>query len=140
MQANDDASIRKLIPGCPWLTPDHSSNDVADIDLDDFRSEIQHLLSTVGDVNTLTGEDVVKQFVDAWPPKFRDTAHVVDPVHPDRVIVFAGERTWGDTPDGVGFKLLMRSAALGIAPPLHVWIEAAFVTLHLPIERKPHDA
>lgn len=138
IQANDDDALRKLIPGCPWLAPEHSNGDVKHIDLTQLRSEIEHLLSTVGDVNTLTGEDIVKQFVDAWPPEFRDTAHVVDPADPDKVIVFAGERTWGDSPDGAGFKMLMRAAVLGIASPLSVWIEAAFVTLQLPI-RKDHS-
>ena len=90
----------------------------------------------VEDIDGLTATEAVDHFIKSWPPQFRDTAHITDPDDPDKVIVFAGERTWGDTPDGHGFKLLAWAGVLGIAPGLGIWIESAFMTIQFPLRSK----
>ena len=134
VEASDDAAVMGLIHDCPWVEPvpsrRHSRDD--SIDLKQLRLEIEHLLTTAGDIEGLTGQDVVKRFIECWPPRFRDTSQIVDPDCSHKLIVFAGERTWGDTPEGAGFQLLTRAGILGIGPILGVWIEAAFMTLRIP--------
>jgi len=137
LELDNDTKLIELLAGCPWAERDAAHVPPEQIDTETLRIEIARLCDMVGSVEELTGEQAVKQFVESWPPLFRDAAHVVDPDCPDKLIVFAGERTWGDTPDGAGFQLLSRAGVLGIAPILGVWVEAAFMTLHIPsLERK----
>ena len=102
IDAEDHARLIKLLADCPWLVPGQKPCKETDIDFEQLQSEIDHLLDTAGagDVSSLTGEKIVKAFIDSWPPIFRDAAHVVDPDIPDKLIVFAGERTWGDPSRG----------------------------------------
>jgi hypothetical protein len=132
IEAEDHAALVKLLADCPWLVPDQKPCQETDIDFAQLESEIDHLLDTAGDISSLTGEEIVKAFIDSWPPIFRDAAHVVDPDIPDKLIVFAGERTWGDPPEGDGFKLLAQAGILGIALVLGVWVEAAFFSFRIP--------
>lgn len=46
-----------------------------------------------------------------WPPDFRD---VSSREYGSKWIVFAGEQTWGDTPDGAGYRYLNGLIADGI--------------------------
>ncbi|MCC6681644.1 MAG: hypothetical protein IT445_12145 [Phycisphaeraceae bacterium] len=132
VESREHAAVIDLLRDCPWLDPKQLPCTAADVDSKQLYFEIEHLLDTVGDVTDLTGEQVVKAFIEFWPPHFRDTAHVVDPDCPDKLIVFAGEHSWGDTPTGAGFQLLNQAGILGFAAVLGVWIEAAFFSLRIP--------
>ncbi|MEM1354984.1 MAG: hypothetical protein AAGH88_08885 [Planctomycetota bacterium] len=132
VEAVSPAAVVDLLPDCPWLPPEELKQAVVDIDFDELRCEIERLVVMADDIIDLTGEQAVQRFVEMWPPLARDAAHIQDPDRPDKLIVFAGERSWGDTPDGLGFRTLSWAGLLGIAPILGVWIEAAFFTLRLP--------
>jgi hypothetical protein len=63
----------------------------------------------------------VRNFVDAWNDGcFRDLSYRMDPFHPRRKVVVAGERSWGDEPDGAGYQMLKKAFALTIAQRLGV--------------------
>jgi hypothetical protein len=71
-----------------------------------------------------TVEDLVqevRQFVAGWNDGgFRDLSYRMDPLHPGRKIVVAGDLSWGDEPDGVGYQLLKKAFGLTIAQRLGV--------------------
>ena len=51
-------------------------------------------------------KSIVKRFYHWWEHGARDTSSRVDPDDLNSLIVVAGDQTWGDTPDGVGYELL----------------------------------
>ena len=61
------------------------------------------------------------EFIDAliadWPPTFRDCANRD---YAGKVIVFAGDRSWGDRPDGAGYLYLERLLASGVSKELGI--------------------
>ena len=63
----------------------------------------------------------VRDFVAGWNDgHFRDLSYRVDPLHPRRKVVVAGERSWGDEPQGVGYQMLKKAFGLTIAQRLGV--------------------
>jgi hypothetical protein len=63
----------------------------------------------------------VRDFVAGWNNGgFRDLSYRVDPLHPRRKVVVAGERSWGDEPQGVGYQMLKKAFGLTIAQRLGV--------------------
>lgn len=131
IQSDDHVRLFELLADCPWADSEQQSEAPDTLDVSRIQEEIGQLLNMAGNIDDRTGEQIVREFIESWPPLFRDTAHVVDPDCPDKLLVFAGERSWGDTPTGAGFQMLTQAAVLGIAPILGVWIEAAFITLNL---------
>lgn len=72
--------------------------------------------------------------VEAWPPEgCRDVSSAIDPDDSTQVLVFAGEMTWGDEPQGEGFQLLKRLAHSGIGEAVGIRLLAGYVTLSVPI-------
>ncbi len=136
LEGRDDQALIGLLADCPWLDPAERSPRPANIDLEELHGQFRHLLNLAGDIRELTGQKAVREFVRSWPPRTRDAAHIVDPDIPGNLIVFAGERTWGDPPEGEGFRLLAQAGILGVAAILGVWVEAAFFSLHIPLARK----
>jgi hypothetical protein len=66
-------------------------------------------------------EAFVRDWVAHWPPDYRDCAVRRDPRDPKkRWLVFAGDRSWGESPEGAGFEMLKRGAVSGIAEDLGV--------------------
>ena len=66
-------------------------------------------------------EPVVKEFVDWWRSlNARDTTFRVDPDDPRQRIVYAGDMSYGDEPDGRGYQMLKRAFAWGFAEALGV--------------------
>jgi hypothetical protein len=69
-------------------------------------------------------EDLAKEirdFVAGWNNGgFRDLSYRVDPLHPRRKVVVAGELSWGDEPQGVGYQMLKKAFGLTIAQRLGV--------------------
>lgn len=141
VETQPPAAVIDLLEDCPWLDPKQLKRKVDEVDWIQLRDNIAYLLNTAGDIEDLTGEKLVRQFIQDWPPEFRDSAHIVDPDCPRKLIVFAGERTWGDPPEGAGFKLLSQAGILGIAPILGVWVEAAFISIRIPsiLKGNQHD-
>jgi len=142
LEAGDHRALYELLKDCPWTNPEGSLPPLPGVDFEMVSYDLDDLIAKVGNVDALTGQSAVDEFRVNWPPGFRDTAHVLDPDIPGKLIVFAGDRTWGDTPDGGGFQLLSRAGILGIAPVLGVWVEAAFMTLHIPslLKGTHHDS
>jgi len=63
----------------------------------------------------------VRDFVAAWNNGcFRDLSYRVDPLHPRRKAVVAGELSWGDEPEGAGYQFLKKAFGLTIAQRLGV--------------------
>jgi len=63
----------------------------------------------------------VREFAAAWNEgRFRDLAFRVDPDEPGRKVVVAGELSWGDEPDGLGYQMLKKAFGLGIAQRLGI--------------------
>ena len=71
-----------------------------------------------------THEDLareVRDFVAGWNNScFRDLSYRVDPLHPRRKVVVAGELSWGDEPEGAGYQMLKKAFGLTIAQRLGV--------------------
>jgi len=63
----------------------------------------------------------VRDFVASWNDgRFRDLSYRVDPLHPRHKVVVAGERSWGDEPQGIGYQMLKKAFGLTIAQRLGV--------------------
>jgi hypothetical protein len=77
-----------------------------------------------GNVFAATLDDLAKEvqaFVDGWNGgRFRDLVTREDPRGPARKIVVAGELSWGDEPDGLGYQMLKKAFGLTIAQLLGV--------------------
>jgi len=63
-------------------------------------------------------ERYVREMVERWPPDFRDVATRDMPGNRDKVIVFAGDMTWGDSPEGAGYAALRLLLNSGCAEEL----------------------
>lgn len=59
-------------------------------------------------------EVAVTDLLDWWDEGARDTATRRDPDDPAQVIGFAGAQTWGDEPDGVGYRTYRAALTLDI--------------------------
>ena len=63
----------------------------------------------------------VRDFVSGWNDRqFRDLSYRMDPLHPNRKIVVAGEMSWGDKPEGLGYQMFEKAFGLTIAQRLGV--------------------
>jgi hypothetical protein len=136
----DNAELCRLLAYSPYPLTDERTPESDEIDLFQLANELDSLASTIEDFDTLTGEEAVGRFLIAvkadltktsaeWYPVFRDSAMITDPASPERVIVFAGELSWGDTPQGRGFQLLAEIGVLGIADAFGIHVNASFFTL-----------
>jgi hypothetical protein len=64
--------------------------------------------------------EYVRKLVSDWPPDFRDVASRQDPERDTDLLVFAGDMSYGDEPDGGGYQLLKTILGLGIADALGI--------------------
>ena len=55
------------------------------------------------------------RYMKDWPPDFRDVASRIDPDDPTQVIVFAGECSWGEEPEGGGYGYMKDILTTGLA-------------------------
>lgn len=62
----------------------------------------------------------VKELIGDWPPRFCDSNVRTDPDDPTQLLIFAGDMSWGDTPDGDGYNYLDALMMSGIADVLGV--------------------
>jgi len=138
----DNAQLCQLLAYSPYPLTDERTPESDEIDLHLLTDELNRLTGMIEDFDTLTGEEAVGRFLLAvkadltktsaeWHPMFRDSAMITDPASPERVIVFAGELSWGDTPQGRGFQLLAEIGVLGIAETFGVHVSASFFSLIL---------
>ena len=136
----DSAELCRLLAYSPYPLTDERQPENDEIDLNLLTDELNRLIGMIEDFDTLTGEVAVGRFLLAvkvdltkssakWYPVFRDSAMITDPVMPDRVIVFAGEQSRGDSPRGRGFQLLAEIGALGIAEAFGIQVHASFFSL-----------
>jgi hypothetical protein len=73
---------------------------------DDIRNCEPHL----EDISAATAEDEVEQFVSWWESgSGRDTNSRLDPDNKRQKIVFCGDMSWGDSPDGHGYTTMNRA-------------------------------
>ncbi len=66
-----------------------------------------------------------------WPPSCRTTHWVEDPDDASQIIVFAGEMTWGDTPETPGYKQLCFLALTGVGALVGIKLMEPCVALNL---------
>jgi len=146
-QPYDNVRLCSLLAESPNLTAGERNTESDEIDLHQLTIELNRLEGMIDDLDTLTGEEAVNRFLlggrttrppasREWHPMFRDSAVITDPAFPGRVIVFAGERTWGDTPDGGGFRYLAEAGHLGITASFRIHVCASFFSL---IVNEPQD-
>jgi hypothetical protein len=65
----------------------------------------------------ITKEAFVKfidDFYDFWKSSSRDASSRIDPDDKTQQIVFAGDMSWGDEPDGYGYGLLKQLLECGV--------------------------
>jgi hypothetical protein len=138
----DNARLCQLLACSPYPLTDARNRECDEIDLNELTTELNRMAGMIEDFDTLNGEMAVGRFLLAvkadltkssskWYPAFRDCAMIRDPQFPERVIVFAGDTSWGDTPQGRGFQLLAEIGALGIAEVFGIHVCASFFTLIL---------
>lgn len=66
-------------------------------------------------------EAAIREFVEWWRVlDCRDTCSRPDPDDPRQKIVYAGEMSWGDEPDGYGYRMLKRAFTWGFAEALGI--------------------
>ena len=83
----------------------------------DHEVESEHVFAGTPEVLT----EAVREFANAWNEgRFRDVAFRIDPDQPGRKVVVAGQLSWGDEPDGLGYQMLKKAFGLGIAQRLGV--------------------
>jgi hypothetical protein len=58
--------------------------------------------------------DIVDDLFHVWEHGARDSHSRPDPDDPEQRLMFAGELSWGDTPEGFGYKTLDAASALGL--------------------------
>lgn len=112
-------------------------NDAGDVDLESDPGFSQRfprleylrhwdLLGSVADVlevwsERLQAEGMVDQIVCLLTNHSgRDTISRPDPNNPSRCLCFAGEMTWGDEPDGLGYRCMRLIHALDLTGPLDI--------------------
>jgi hypothetical protein len=133
----DNATLCSLLAQSPNLTAGERNSESDEIDLYQLTIELNRLVDMIDNFENLTGEVAVDRFLlggrtsrpptsSEWHPMFRDSAVITAPESPDRIIVFAGERTWGDTPDGGGFHYLAEAGFLGITAAFGIHVCASF--------------
>ena len=71
--------------------------------------------ATDGEIRSLA-----KELVEGWTPDNRDTASRLDPDNRKKVIVFAGDMSWGDEPEGGGYQYLKKLCLSGVAEALKI--------------------
>ena len=126
------AALVRLLADCPLFDVDREHPDAgARVDWQELRSAINDIVSALPNLDTADSQKVVDHFIASWPPRCRDAACVPDPDDPSKLLVFAGDRSWGDRPDGAGFRLLAQASVLGTGHALGVWIEQAFFTIRI---------
>jgi len=67
--------------------------------------------SAIEDLDSRFDESLIDEFLDLWKYGCRDSC--CRP-YKDRQIVFAGEMTWGDTPEGTGYTILEAIEYVGL--------------------------
>ncbi len=69
-----------------------------------------------------SAEKIVEEFVKLWTGQSgaRDTTYRLDPDNPKRRILFAGDSSWGDEPDGYGYAEIKRALVMGVAEALGI--------------------
>src|ERR1035437_6766363 len=59
-------------------------------------------------------ESIIREFVDWWHNlDSRDACGRQDPDDPRQKLVYAGELSWGDEPDGYGFQIIKKALVWG---------------------------
>ncbi|MFN3166976.1 MAG: hypothetical protein ACE37H_07925 [Phycisphaeraceae bacterium] len=140
----DVTQLRDILQRSPYLDPDTDLQSLDRVDREQLIFDIEHLCSIIDDLEAMTGLQAVNRFFPTldrppqdWPPVYRDSASIRDPNDLEipegqgRLIVFAGERSWGDTPEGAGFRCLARAQVLGLDQTLGIHISPSFMTFRL---------
>ena len=92
--------LRKYIP--------KQAADMMDIDEEQFIVILQENAR-------IDPKVLVKTMVDFWhAPNYRDVCVVIDPDDIKQHIMFAGDMSWGDEPEGPGYRELKRIYWLGV--------------------------
>jgi transcription elongation factor Elf1 len=65
-------------------------------------------------------EKKVAAWCDYWPPTWRDCARRPDPDDKKQVLVFAGDMSYGESPDGAGYEYLAELLNSGISDLLGI--------------------
>ena len=66
-------------------------------------------------------KEAIRRFVDWWNGmESWDTCSRTDPDQPSQKLVYAGEMSWGDEPDGEGYRMLRRAFAWGFVDCLGI--------------------
>lgn len=89
---------------------DEAWASISEFDIQDYE------INDYADFDEKSAEDysarLVGDLLDFWKNGSRDSAYR-DLPNGSRV-VFAGDQTWGDTPDGFGYQTLRKSEAIGL--------------------------
>ena len=76
------------------------------------RGDVEEI---VGFADTLPEPNVaVTNLLEWWEKGARDTCTCRDPDDPNRIIGFAGDRSWGDEPDGFGYTTYKAAVCLDV--------------------------
>lgn len=66
-------------------------------------------------------EPQIREFVAWWSrPGTRDTARRQDPDDPGQVLLYAGDMSWGDEPEGGGYRMLKQAYTWGYVEALGI--------------------
>lgn len=106
---------------------DEISKTVSNKDFDDF---FEWLFDKEGEVTEEGIRDCIHQdphktvvdFIKSWSGEdyFRDISSRLDPDDPTKLLVFAGEMSWGDEPQGGGYTLLAEADKNGVLEALGI--------------------
>lgn len=77
-----------------------------------YTDEYENTIDRIADLNP---EEIVESLFLVWDGNARDATSRLDPDDKNKMIIFAGDRSWGDEPDGFGYRTLMDAEALGLA-------------------------
>jgi len=61
-----------------------------------------------------SAEKIVNDLIYNWPPRARDVVCKIDPDDENQVIVFCGDMSWGDEPEGIGYQMLKDGFMFGV--------------------------
>jgi hypothetical protein len=108
-----EEAIKRVVDNMTWAFAHKDDKDLSESDewkLEAINNE--WIMDEETEPNPEYAEELVDGLLDLWPFEGRRTTVIrQDPYNQDRLILFTGEMSWGDSPDTDEFRIISVLAA-----------------------------